>query len=173
MTDNDRMTWGFILEIVDVPERRRYHRSDNQHTGQAIGLLGDLVHVYQGTRDARRSAYIAVPPSPPSAAQPPIRTGPDPVVLTSADVSTVVAALDIAADYKRDRAAACADCADQTCLTCLTCPSRLRDAQAYDRLADQILHAAEPSAAAQRPGPDRAEPARIQLQPSGDREAGQ
>ena len=34
-------------------------------------------------------------------------------------------ALDIAADYKRDRAAACADCADQTCVTC---QSRLRDA---------------------------------------------
>ena len=170
MTDNDRMTWGFILEVLDVLERHGYHRSDNQHTGQAIGLLGDLAHVYEGTRDARRSAYVAVPPSPPSAAQPPIRTGPDPVVLTSADVSTVVAALDIAADYKRDRAAACADCADQTCLTC---QSRLRDAQAYDRLADQILHAAEPSAAAQRPGPDRAEPARSQPQAAADREAGQ
>jgi hypothetical protein len=52
----------------------------------------------------------------------------------------VVAALDIAADYKRDRAAACADCADQTCLTC---QSRLRDAQAYDRMADQLLQTAE------------------------------
>ncbi len=170
MTDNDRMTWGFILEIFDVPERHGHHRSDNQHTGQAIRLPGDLVHVYEGSRDTRRSAYIAVPPSPPSAAQPPVRTGPDPVVLTSADVSTVFAALNIATDHKRDHAAACADCADQTCLTC---QSRLRDAQAYDRPADQILHAAEPSAAAQRPGPDRAEPARVQLQPSGEREAGQ
>jgi hypothetical protein len=169
VTDDNRMTWGFIFEVFDVLERHGYHRSDNQHTGQAVGLLGDLVHVYQGTRDAPRSAYIAVPPSPPSATQPPIRTGPDPVVLTSADVSTVFAALDIAADYKRDRAAACADCAGQTCLTC---QSRLRDAQAYDRLADQILHAAEPSAA-QQPGPDRAEPAPGQLQPPADREGGQ
>ena len=39
--------------------------------------------------------------------------------------------------------------------------------------AGQILHAAEPSAAAQRPGPDRAEPASGQLQPPADREAGQ
>jgi hypothetical protein len=170
MTDNDHMTWGFVLEIFDVLERHGYHQRDNQHTDQTIGLLGDLVHVYEGSRDTPRSAYIAVPPSPPSAAQPPIRTGPDPVVLTTADVSTVFAALDIAADYKRDRAAACADCADQTCLTC---QSRLRDAQAYDRVADQIMHGTEASAAAQRPGPDRAEPARGQLQPPADREAGQ
>jgi hypothetical protein len=170
MTDDDRMTWGFILEVFDVLERHGYHRSDNQHIGHAVGLLGHLVQVHQGTRDAPRSAYIAVLPSPPSAAQSSIRTGPDPVVLTSAEVSTVFAALDIAADYKRDRAATCADCADQTCLTC---QSRLRDAQAYDRLADQILHAAEPSAATQRSGPDRAEPAPGQPQPPADREAGQ
>jgi hypothetical protein len=170
MTDNDRMTWGFILEIVDVLERHGYHHSDNQRTGQAIGLLGDLDHIYEGSRDTHRSAHIAVAPSPPSAAQPPIRTGPDPVVLTSADVSTIFAALDIAADYKPGRAAACADCADQTCLTC---QSRLRDAQAHDRLADQILHGTEASAAAQRPDPDRAVPASGQLQPPADREAGQ
>ena len=93
------------------------------------------------------------------------------LILTGTDVGTVFAALDIAADYKRDRAAACADCADQTCPTC---QSRLRDAQAYDRLAGQIIHAAEASAAAARQlGPDRAQPASGQRQAAADPEAGQ
>ena len=35
----------------------------------------------------------------------------------------------------------CADCADQSCPTC---QSRLRDAQAYDQMAAQMLQAAEP-----------------------------
>jgi hypothetical protein len=171
MTDNDRMTWGFILELLDVLERHGYHRSDNQHTGQAIGLIRDVAHVYDGTMDAPHSAYVAVPPSPPTAAQPPSRAGQDAVILTRADASTVFAALDTAADYQRDRAAGCADCADQTCLTC---QSRLQNAEAYDRLADRILHAAEPSApAAEQSGPDRAEPVRSQPQAAPDREAGQ
>jgi hypothetical protein len=170
MTSDDRMTWGFVLDVMGVPERHSYHRSDNQHTRQAIGLIGALAHVYEGTTDAPRSGYVAVPPSPPRAVRSPSRAGQDTIILTSADVSTVFGALDIAADDQRNRAAGCADCPDQTCLTC---QSRLRDAQAYDRMADQILHGTEASAAAQRPGPDRAEPARGQLQPSGDREAGQ
>jgi len=171
MTDKDRMTWDFIFEVLDVLDRHGYRASDNQHTGQAIGLLGDLAHVYEGTMDAPRSAYVVVPPSQPTAVQPPSRAGQDAVILTSADLSTVFAALDIATDYKRDHAAACADCADQTCPTC---QSRLRDAQAYDRLAAQILHAAEPSAAAAgQPASDRAEPARSQPPAAPDREAGQ
>ena len=164
MTDNDRMTWGFILEVFEFLVRHGY-QSDSKPTDQTIGLLGDPVQVCEGSRDAPRSAHLAVPSSPPSATQPPEATGPDPVVLTSADVSTA-----IAADYKRDRAAASADCADETCLTC---QSRLRDAQAYDRLAGQILHAADPSAAAQQRGPDRVEPVPGQLQPQANREAGQ
>jgi len=170
MTNDDRMTWGFIFEVLGVLERHGYRASDNQHTGQAIGLLGDLAHVYDGTTDAPRSAYVAVP-SPPTAAQPTSRVGQDAVILSAADVSTVFAALDIAADYKRDHAARCADCGDQTCLTC---QSRLRDAQAYDRLAAQILHPAAPSAAADgQPGPGRADRDRSHPQAAPDREAGQ
>jgi len=171
MTDDDRMSWAFIFEVLDVMERHGYRRSDNQHTGQAIGLIRDVAHVYEGTMDAPHSAYVPVPPSPPTAAQPPSRAGLDAVILTGVDVNTVFTALHIAADYQRDRAAGCADCADQTCLTC---QSRLRDAQAYDRAAAQILHAAEPSApAAELPGPGRAEPAGSQPQAAPDREAGQ
>jgi hypothetical protein len=171
MTHDDRMTWGFISEVFDVLERHGYSRSGSQHTGQAIGLISDMAHVYEGTMHAPYGANVVVLPSPPAAAQPPNQADQDAVVLTSADVSTVFSALDIAADYKRDRAAACVDCADQTCLTC---QSRHRDAQAYDRLAAQILQAAERSAAAAgQPVPDRAEPARSQPQPAPDREAGQ
>ena len=64
MTDDERLTWGFILEVLDVMERHGYHRSDNQHTGQAIGLLGNLAHVYDGTKDAPRGADVTVPTSP-------------------------------------------------------------------------------------------------------------
>jgi len=170
MTDDERLTWGFILEVLDVMERHGYHRSDNQHTGQAIGLLGNLAHGYDSTIDAPRGANVTVPTSPSTAAQSPGRAGQDAVALTGTDAITVFAALDIAADYKRDRAAACADCADQTCPTC---QSRLRDAQTYGRLAGQILHAAAASAAAQEPGPDRAEPSSGQPQAAADPEAGQ
>ena len=92
----------------------------------------------------------------------------DTVVLTGPDISTVIAVLDIAADYKRDRAAACADCADQTCLTC---QSRLRDAQGYDRLAARITQA-EASAARQH-APDHAAPASGGPHAAADPEAGQ
>ena len=50
------------------------------------------------------------------------------------------AALDIAADDKRDRAEMCPDCPDQSCPAC---QSRLRDAQAFDQMAAQILQAAQ------------------------------
>ena len=169
MTDDDRMTGGFVSEILAVLELHGYHRSNTQHTRQAIGLLGDLAHVYEGTLDAPRGAYVAVP-SPPTPAQLPSPVGRDAVILPSAEVSTIFAALDNAADYKRDRAAGCADCANQTCLTC---QSRLRDAQAYDRVAAQILHAEASAAAAELSGPDRAEPAPSQPQAAPDREVGQ
>jgi hypothetical protein len=70
--------------------------------------------------------------------------------LPPADVSTVFAALDEAADYKRDRAANCPDCTDQSCGTC---QYRLQTAEAYDDVAarlKQSRHAAptEPSTSA-------------------------
>ena len=78
------------------------------------------------------------------------------------EVKTLLSALDIAADYNRDRAELCADCADQSCPTC---EWRLREAQAYDRLYAQLLQQADASATASHP-----EPA---AQPAADREAGQ
>jgi hypothetical protein len=77
-----------------------------------------------------------------------------------------VAALDIAADYKRDRAAACADCTSQSCPTC---QSRLQHARAYERLAAHLIQATDASTTATTsdPGPVS------QPQPTADREVGQ
>ena len=83
-----------------------------------------------------------------------------------ANASTVFAAADIAADDKRYRVEMCPDCPDQSCPDCQT---HLRDARAFDQMADRMLQAAQaaPAASASRPGPDR------RSQPAADREAGQ
>ena len=86
----------------------------------------------------------------------------DTVLIAAGEVKTVLAALDIAADYQRDRAGLCADCTGQTCPAC---ESRLRDAQAYDRLSAQLSQEAQasPAAIASRPEPTH----------TAEREAGQ
>ena len=77
----------------------------------------------------------------PSSLAAPQRPG---VIVSAGDAKTLLAALDEAAEYKRDRAETCADCADQSCTTCQW---RLQAADAYDQLAAQLLQAAEASAA--------------------------
>jgi hypothetical protein len=145
MTSDYRITSGLIHDILDVPERHGHARSDDQHTGQAAGLIGDLARIYEGTQDHPADAHlITAPSSLPAQAEHRGQDRHDAVTLTGAGVSTVTAALDIAADYKRDRAEMCNDCADQSCPTC---QSRHRDAQAYDHLAAQILQTAESQAA--------------------------
>jgi hypothetical protein len=136
MTDDARMTWGFIFEVLDVLERHGYRPSDNQHTAQAIGLLGNLARTYEGTMDAPHGAHVVVPAPAKAAAQPPGRADHDAVVLSAAEVKTIVAALDEAALYKRDRVAMCPDCADQSCGTCQW---RLQAASAYDQLTARLL----------------------------------
>jgi hypothetical protein len=103
MTDDDHLTWGFILEVLDIMERRGYRRKDNEHAGQAIGLIGDVARIYEGTLDAPRGGYVVVPSSRPVAPQTP---GPPAVIVSAAEVKTLLAALDEAAEYKRDRAEA-------------------------------------------------------------------
>ena len=71
MADDQRLTWGFILEVLDVLERHGYRRSDSEHTGQAIGLIRDVARIYEGTLDAPLGGYVVVPSSPPTAPQPP------------------------------------------------------------------------------------------------------
>ena len=168
MTTNDvRITPDLIFDVFDVLERHGYHRYDNRHTGLAIGAILDLAYVYDGTRDI---SYVAYAPST-AGPEPAVPEEDDSVILTDGEVHNLVGALDIAADYKRDRAADCADCADQACATC---QSRLRDAEAYDQMASQMLLTAQLSRTANsaQSEPGSLPPPR-QLHPAADREAGQ
>jgi hypothetical protein len=149
---DERLTWGFILEVLDVMERHGYRRSDSEHTGQAIGIIRHLARIYEGTLDAPRGGYVVVPSSPPTAPQPPGPPGPDAVIVSAAEVKTLLAALDDAAGYERDRAETCADCAGQSCTTCQW---RLQAADSYDQMAGRLTQAAEASAARQQ-APGRA-----------------
>jgi hypothetical protein len=163
------MTGGVIREMFDVLEGHGYHRHDDQHTVQAVGMIVDLASIYEGTHDA----YFQ--PAPPAPYAGPGPSGPetdDAVILNDTDVSTLFGALEIAADYTRDRAEMCTDCPDQSCLTC---QSRLRDAQAYDHMAAQLLQTAEASRTARshQPEPDDPSDSPFQPHPAADKEAGQ
>ena len=166
---DERLTWGFIIEVLDVLERHGYRRSDSEHTGQAIGLIRHMARIYEGTLDAPGSGYVVAPSSPPTSPQPPGPPGPDAVSVSAAEVKTLLAALDDAAEYKRDRAETCADCAGQSCTTCQW---RLQTAGAYDQLAEQMIQAAEAPATRQC-APGHAAPGTGGPHSAADREAGQ
>jgi hypothetical protein len=170
MTHDDRSISGLIFDILDALERHGHVPGDDQHAGRAIGLIGDLARIYEGSQDYPAGAHlIKIPSSLSAQAEHPGQDRHDAVTLTGADVSTAVAALDIAADYKRDRAEVCADCADQSCPTC---QSRHRDAQAYDHLAAQILQTAQ-ARAASRGQPEPGSPTPSPGQADRGLEAGQ
>jgi hypothetical protein len=158
MTDQ-RLTPDLIHDILGVLDRHGYARADDEHVGRAVLLISDLAYIYEGALDHPFGPYRNEPspsrtePAPGPAAQ-------DGVTVPAGEVKTLVAAQDIAADYKRDRAAACADCTRQSCPTC---QSRLQNARSYDRLAAHLIQSAEASAAATA----------SQLEPTADREAGQ
>ena len=166
MADDQRLTWRFIIDVLDVLERHGYRRSDSEHTGQAIGLLRQVARTYEGTLDAPAGGSAVMPSSPPTAPQPP---GPDAVIVSAAEVTTLLAALDNAAEYKRDRAGTCAGCAGQSCTTCQW---RLQAAEAYDQIAGQMIQAAEASAARQR-APGHAAPPGAGPHAAADKEPGQ
>jgi hypothetical protein len=155
----DWIDLGLITDVLDVLDRHGYARSDTEHATHAILLISDLAHIYEGSQDHPFGPSInEIPPRPEPA--PPGPATQDPVLVPPGEVKPLLAALDIAADYMRDRAELCADCADQSCPTCET---RLQDAQTYDHLHAQLSQQAE--AAASHPEPAS--------QPAADREAGQ
>ena len=122
-------------------------------------MTGNNAHIYEGSQDHPFGPHIGeVPPRTEPA--PPGPAAHDAVLIPAGQVKTLLVALDIAADYQRDRAELCADCTSQSCPAC---QSRLRDAQAYDYLSAQLNQAAEASAAARASQPRLA----------ADREAGQ
>ncbi len=158
MTDH-RTSPSLITDMLDILDRHGYTRGDDAHAGRAILHIGDVAHIYDGSLDHPFGPYInEIPPrtEPP----PPEPASQGTVLVPAGEVKNLLAALDIAADYQRDRAELCADCTGQTCPTC---ESRLRDAQAYDHLSAQLIQTAETSAV----------PAASQPQRAADREAGQ
>src|SRR5580704_3896037 len=134
MTD-DRMNLDLITEMLDMLNRHGYTRSDDEHTARAIVLISDLAHIYQGSLDHPFGPYIGEIP-PQTEPEPLTPLGHDAVLVPAGEVKNLLVALDIAADYQRDRAELCAECADQSCRTC---ESRLWDAQVYDHLSAQLI----------------------------------
>jgi hypothetical protein len=153
-----RMGVRLITEVLDVLDRHRYARGDDEHAGRAIFLIRDLAHIYEGSQDHPFGPTINQPlpqaePVPPTPGTIPVPLG---------EVKNLLCALDIAADHNRDRAELCADCADQSCPTC---ESRLREAHSYDRLYTELTQQADAAATPSRP--------ELAAQPATDREAGQ
>ena len=157
----DRHTNRLVSEIVTVLERHGHHARDREHADRAVNVITQLIGVYDGTRDHPASTG----PHPEPAGEPDT----DALVLTGADISTVLAALDLAAEYKRDLAETCADCADRSCPSC---QYRLQHAQGYDRLASRIYDGPEAAGRAQ-PEPDHPGASPGGTGPAADREAGQ
>jgi hypothetical protein len=164
-----RIGLDLFTDVLDVLHRHGFARGDNEHAGRAIFLIGDLARIYEGSQDHPSGPYINPAPSPSAPIEPPGPDSRNAVIVPADELKTVLAALDIAADCKRDRAEMCTDCPDQSCPDCQT---RLHDAQAYDQMADQMLQAAEAPLAAHR---SQTEPAGLPRQSSlaADKEAGQ
>jgi hypothetical protein len=168
MRDN-RITVELFTDVLDVLHRHGFTRGDDMHAGRAALLAGDLARIYEGTQDypyVRRPLHRAPIPPP---LEPAGQDNRDPVILQAGERTTMLIALDIAADDMRNRAGMCTDCPDQSCFAC---ESRLRDARAYDQLSDRILQAAEADPA---PHHGQAESASSARQPrlAADKEAGQ
>jgi hypothetical protein len=174
MSGDRRHNWGLIIDVLNVLEQHGYRQADDQHTGRAVGLIGDLARIYEGTQEAPAGAYAVSVPQPRRSR--PDRLAPDAAsgaeAIAGAGMHTILAALDEASGYKRDRAECCADCADQSCGTC---QHRLEAARAYDSLAARLMRAME-AAAADKPSPQPADGTPRSSVPSeaaADREAGQ
>jgi hypothetical protein len=138
MTGRSRISWDLVTDVLDVLERHGHHRSDDQHTGQAVGVIGDLAAVYEGSLDISYGTYRDQAPAPadPDPARPAPEAEQDIAVLSRAAMT----ALDLADDCNRDRAGTCADCADRSCPACRT---GLEDANAYVRIAVRMLSTAQ------------------------------
>jgi hypothetical protein len=167
--------WGLITDVLDVLEKHGYHCADDQHTGRAIGLLGDLARIYDGTQETPSGPYTARPQATSEMAAAPAgkAAAQDAGAVAAAEARTILAALDEAADHNRDRAANCGDCADQSCGAC---QFRLAAARDYDRAATRLITAQDASKPAEPvPRPEAADlpGVGIRPQPLAEMEAGQ
>jgi hypothetical protein len=150
MTCRSRIFWDLVTDVLDVLERHGHHRSDDQHTGQAVGVIGDLAGVYEGGLDIGYGTYRdqAAAPADPEPARPAAGGEQDIAVLSRAAMT----ALDLAEESRRDLAGTCTDCRNPSCPACR---SRLEDARAYVRIAVRLLSTAQAArtSAAQQPEP--------------------
>jgi hypothetical protein len=162
-TGRKRLTWGTIIDVLNVLEQHGNHRFDDQHTGRAISLVGQLAFIYEGTQDVPVGAYVIEIPQATEPAPEPSPVPAEAAGLNPAQWATVLAALDEAAGHKRDLAANCPDCPDQSCGNC---QSRLAAALDYDATAARL--AAERDAVTPAPPVHRVRPGA-----AADREAGQ
>ena len=168
MTDH-RIGLDLFNDVLDVLHGHGFARGDDEHAGRAIFLIGDLARIYEGTQDYPFGPSINSAPSLQMAPEPSGQDNPAAVIVPASELKTVLVALDIAADFQRDRAELCTDCPDQSCPAC---HNRLRDAQAYDQMADRMSQAAEAAPAAHHGQTEPAGPPR-QSGPAADKEAGQ
>ena len=172
MNDDHRQSWGLIIDVLDVLEKHGYRRGDDQHTGRAVRLVGDLARIYEGTQEAPGGARLVPEPSQASRDQAGRAAAARIEAIAAVGMPTILSALDEASDYKRDRAAGCADCADQTCGTC---QHRLDAARAYESLATRLQHAIDGVTPERRSRQAAAGPpgSRAQSETAAEREAGQ
>jgi hypothetical protein len=61
MTSDHRVTPGLVHDILDALERHGYYRSDDLHADRAVGLIGDLAGIYEGTQGSSRLSQIQQP----------------------------------------------------------------------------------------------------------------
>jgi hypothetical protein len=174
MSSGTRHNWGLVIDVLEVLEQHGYHQADDQHTGRAVGLVGDLARIYEGTQEVPTGAYTVPTPRQRQPGQERRATVANTSVeaIAGAGMHTILAALGDASDYKRDRAEVCADCADQSCGTC---QHRLDAARSYESLSVRLMRAME-SAVAEKPPAQHADGVprnRLQATAAADREAGQ
>ncbi len=164
-----RIGLDLFTDVLDVLHRHGFARGDDQHTDRAIFLISDLARIYEGTQDHPSGPSLNPAPFPQTAPEPPGQDSRDSVTVPASELKTVLIALDIAADYMRDRAELCTDCPDQSCPAC---QSRLHDARAYDQMAGRMRQAAEAAPASHHGQAEPVGPPR-QFRLTADKEAGQ
>jgi hypothetical protein len=167
--NDDRQSWSMIIDVLDVLEKHGYRRGDDRHTGRAVRLVGDLARIYEGTQEVPDGARLVPEPSQARLDQAGRAAAGHAEAIAGARLPVILSALDEASDYKRNRAAGCAD------QSCGTCQHRLDAARAYESLATRLQHAID-GITPKRPSPQPAAGPpgnRIQPQATLDKEAGQ
>jgi hypothetical protein len=61
-----RIGLDLVIDVLDVLERHGFARGDDEHTGRAIVLLGDLARTYEGSEHGPFGPFITQTPSRPA-----------------------------------------------------------------------------------------------------------